>query len=55
MIMTIDNTHGHHWPSTAAPDMTFTKAKEKDLEASLDPYKVAILQRKAPCHQVSKH
>ena len=53
--MTIDNTHGHHWPSTLTPDMTFIKAKEKDLEASLDPYKVAILQRKALCHQVSKH
>jgi len=38
--MTIDNTHGHHWPSTATPNIACTQAKRKDLEANLDPYKV---------------
>jgi hypothetical protein len=53
--MTIDITHGHHWPSTTAPNIACTQAKEKDLEVSLDPYKVGNLQRKALCHQVLQH
>jgi hypothetical protein len=52
--MTIDITHGHHWPSTPTPDKAFIEAKEKDLEANLDPYKVGNLQRKALCHQDSR-
>jgi len=53
--MTIDNTHGHHWPSSPIPNKAFIEAKEKGLEVSLSPYKIAFLQRKALCHQVSKH
>ena len=44
--MTIDITHGHHWPSTTALNIACTQAKEKDLEVSLDPYKVGNLQKK---------
>lgn len=53
--MTIDITHGHHWPSTATLNIACTQAKRKDLEVSLDPYKVGNLQRKALCHQVLQH
>jgi hypothetical protein len=44
--MTIDITHGHHWPSTATLNIACTQAKEKDLEVSLDPYKVATCKEK---------
>jgi hypothetical protein len=38
--MTIDNTHGHHWPSIPTLHIAYKQAKRKDLEANLDPYKV---------------